>query len=160
MTQPTLDLGDIAKLAVALGITNADGNPNGKWFQKPFDYLKEIFSNDEQRSALLNLINQLLNVGSECSQADAPPGDEWFEILRAQAEGIALNLVIEADQGDKVHIGLGVVAESDDPASTTKLHLPLFQVPKAGSVEHAEELFLLGKENGQIVFSTNIDIAP
>ena len=148
----SVDLGDLAGIATAIGLLD-DGSPNGDWFEHPDQYLKTILSDDEQRAALLETVDDLL--GGEENTTDAA-GRTWVPLF---ANGpVAVSVVVaEADDGRAVHIGVGVrVRKPAAPGSAgvqVDGFLPLFAA--RGSAPVANPM-LLGTTDGIVDVSLSV----
>ena len=74
----TVDLGDLTGLGTALGLFDSGGAPRNGWFADPARYLKTMLTDDEQRQALLDTVDELIG-GSESTQDDQ--GRTWLPVF-------------------------------------------------------------------------------
>jgi hypothetical protein len=149
------DLGDVERLARAIGLIRSNGSFNDDWLANPGDYLASVLSDDAQRLALLGLIDDLLGGGTRTTDA---LGQIWLPLFESSDPPVAFHAVIDDRATDHVRVGLGVKLTSQAPASATSLHLPLF---KAGRGTHSvSNPELLGQSGGAINFVCDITVDP
>ncbi len=157
MTFAASDLGDIERLARAIGLVDEGGGFNNDWLSNPGDYLASVISSDTQREALLGVVDDLLGGGP--AETD-PSGRIWLPLFESTDPPVVFFAVVDESASDQVRLGLGVKLTSHNPNSTTQLHLPLF---KAGRGNNAvADPILLGAPGGVITFLSEItvDTAP
>ena len=155
MSFSSSDLGDIEKIARAIGLVRSDGSFNDDWLANPGDYLGSVMSDDNQRLSLLAFVDDLL--GGSTRQTDAQ-GQIWLPLFESTDPPVAFFVVVDDRAANHVRIGLGVKLTSQNPASTTSLHLPLF---KTGRGNHAvTNPVLLGQSGGAINFTCEITVDP
>jgi hypothetical protein len=157
MTMTTADLGVLGELATAIGLFE-DGAPNSDWFGRPDHYLARMLSDDDQRTALVAFVDEVLG-GQD--RTTAPGGTTWLPVvsLRRPADPVDLDVcvTIADDDGAPVRLGLGLSARTTDPvASRTTIEVPLFQVD--GNGVHVSEPFLLGQPGGRIRLATTVTV--
>ena len=164
----TSDLGVLGQLAEALGLFVA-GSPNGDWFAKPQDYLKTLLSNEKQRHALMQFIDDALG-GEERHTVD---NIVWLPLvtvpLPAPGGGagesfgsLSVSITVDEMQDDGLHLGLGLQFHTNAPASDTTLAIPLFRAARQGAGTLGPTV-LLGTEGGRIRIASHVtltDAAP
>jgi hypothetical protein len=147
----TADLGDLAGLAVALGLLDSDEQPRADWFADPVPYLKTMLTNADQRQALLDTLDDLLG-GSEVTRDDA--GRSWLPVFGNGP--VAVSVVVD-DSRPVVHVGLGarvvVVPTAGGVGLDVEAYVPLFA---AG----AGNALLLGQEDATVEVSLGVDLPP
>ena len=77
MSMTTGDLGVLGSLATAIGLFE-DGSPNSDWFGRPDHYLARMLSDDLQRTALVEFVDEVL--GGE-DRTTAPGGTTWLPVV-------------------------------------------------------------------------------
>src|SRR5260370_1236245 len=87
----------------AIGLLHGDGSLNSHWFSQPLDNLGKIFSNADQRSAFLDLLDQLLPPQNPPGLAS---GEKWHPLLGDQAQGNVYLTVADVG-GGRIVIGGG-----------------------------------------------------
>ena len=118
---------ELQSLVTALGLVDADGRVNGRWFEHPFDYLSTILSDSHQRAALLALIETVL---PPADQAPAT-GASWHPLLDPTNLG-NIYLTVEGDV-----IGIAAAIDTPDgitPRARASLRMALVDV-STGTVE-------------------------
>ncbi|MFT3666668.1 DUF6603 domain-containing protein [Piscinibacter sp.] len=148
------DLGVLGNLAKALGLFDANGNPNQGWFAHPEDSLKNMLADPAQRAALIAFVDEAMGGAERSSEG----GLTWLPIVEIDDPPLALAVTIDEGRSDGLHIGLGLRVSTTDPASTTTLALPLFRAHKQGGPAVAQPL-LLGSAGGRIRVATAVTIA-
>jgi hypothetical protein len=154
MTMTGADLGVLGNLAEAIGLFD-DGAPNSDWFGRPDHYLAQMLSDDGQRTALVEFVDDVL--GGE-DRATAPGGTTWLPVVSLRPPDDPLYLDVCVTIGDQpaadgtpqpVRIGLGLAVRTTTPVVTrTTLEIPLFQVDGNGVTVSTP--FLLGQVGGRI----------
>ena len=153
MTLAADDLGVLGNLGTALGLFDAAGTPNEDWFQDPEDYLGSVLAEDAQREALLAFVDEALG-GAE---RDVDPyGVTWLPIVEVGDSGLTVSATV-AETSAGIDVGLGLVARTTDPVSTTTLSMPLFRARRADGPPVTTPL-LLGTASGRIRIATAITI--
>lgn len=157
MSLSTADLGVLGSLATAIGLF-ADGSPNSDWFGRPDHYLARMLSDDTQREALVEFVDEVL--GGE-DRSTAPGGATWLPIvsLRRPADPLDLDVCVTIADEDAtpVRLGLGLSVRTTDPvASRTTIEVPLFQVDGNGAT--VTEPFLLGQPGGRLRLATTVTV--
>ncbi|WP_256841170.1 DUF6603 domain-containing protein [Ornithinimicrobium cryptoxanthini] len=173
MTIAESGLESFAQLTRALGITTTSGGPNAKWFQDPVGGttenptgLKTILANDDQREALVQFVDEVLGP----PEADQREETTWLPLFRNPDPELTIYAVLTPVTG-AVQLGIGVAHSSGDlsPRVTTRLHAPLFRVPRdtatlpSDSATSLPSWLLLGREAGRVaieVDATFTDDAP
>jgi hypothetical protein len=147
----TADLGDLTGLGVALGLLEPGGNPRSGWFADPASYLKTMLTDDDQRQALLDTLDDLLG-GSEVTRDDA--GRSWLPVF--EHDPVSVSVVLD-DSRPAVHVGLGVrVAVVPAPGEVgldVTAYAPLFAAGAASAL-------LLGHEGATVEVSLGLDLPP
>ena len=146
------DLGDVAQLARAIGLVKANGEFNDDWLSNPGDYLSSVISDDGQREAFLGVVDDRLGSGS--AETDAS-GRIWLPLFESNDPPVAFFAVVDASASDHVRLGLGVRLTSQNPVSSTRLHLPLFKTGRNGA---SVDPILLGTRDGVISFASDITV--
>ena len=124
MTLAASDLGLLGRLAQALGLFGADGQPNPDWFAHPEDSLKNVLAAEPQRRALLAFIDEALG-GSERTEIG---GITWLPLIEVKDEpAFTLSLTVDERPADGLHVGVGLTVRTGTPASSTSLAVPLFR---------------------------------
>lgn len=165
MTIAESDLASFAQLTRALGITTTSG-PNSTWFQDPVGGssqnptgLKTILANDDQREALVGFVDEVLG------PPDADQRDEtttWLPLFRNADPELTIYAVLAPVAG-AVHLGVGLAHSTGDvsPHVTTRIHAPLFRVPRGtgalpnDSAASLPNWLLLGREAGRVVIEVD-----
>ncbi|HEU4758278.1 MAG TPA: hypothetical protein VFS72_16520, partial [Agromyces sp.] len=147
------DLGDLARIATALGLVR-DGSPNDDWFAEPDRFLAQVLSDPQQRDALVGTLDDLLGGG------DAAAGGARTRVPILERGAVALDLVIDVvDGGSRVHLGLGVrvrrTADADSAGVRIEAYVPLFAAD--GSEQVASPL-LLGAVDGTIELELAVEL--
>jgi hypothetical protein len=89
-------------LATALGIANSGGDLQTDWFANPLSSLETVLSDDDQRAALLDLLDREVPAAT---LSDIPAGEQWHPLLPDNDRG-NLYLTMTPD-GAGVRVGLG-----------------------------------------------------
>ena len=143
-------------LAKALGILDNTGNPNDKWFADPIGDapdahgLKQIMSDDNQRNALISFVDEVLGA----PERELRDGATWVPLFRETSPAVTIYAVIKPVSG-AVNLGIGVEHSMSGSAPTvsTRLHVPLFRVPRGGDFVQEGSVppwLLLGRLDGRI----------
>ena len=158
------DLGVLGNLAGAIGLFD-DGSPNSDWFGRPDHYLAQMLSDDDQRTALIAFVDEVL--GGE-DRTTAPGGTTWLPVvsLRPPDDPMHLDVCVTLDHETPsggtprpIRIGLGLAVQTTTPAVTrTTLEIPLFQVDGNGVT--ASTPFLLGQVGGRIRIGATVVVGP
>lgn len=146
----TGDLGSVTGLATALGVL-VDGNPRPDWFADPARYLRTMLTDDAQRTALVDAVDELLG-GTEVAR-DAT-GRTWLPVF----ENAPLSVyVVLDDSRTQVHIGLGARVSHTPPAGEVgvdvEAYVPLF-------VAGGSNALLLGAQDASVEVSLAVDLPP
>ena len=153
----SLDLGDLATLATAIGLIDDDGDPVDTWFSDPGRHLSRMLANPVQRQALVTVVNELLG-GAEATTDAA--GVAWLPLVEA-GDGVFQLLVTlqEAGGGATVRVGVGarVRASADGVTCEVDVHVPLFAA--SGTVPVTDPL-LLGKPGAPIDIALRLRLPP
>jgi hypothetical protein len=153
----SLDLGDLANLATAIGLIDGDGNPVDSWFADPGRHLSRVLANPVQRTALVELVDELLG-GSEAATDAA--GVTWLPLVEVGGATFRLFVTLqEVGGGAAVRVGVGVRARvaADDLSAEIDAHVPLFLA--AGSAPVSDPL-LLGKPGAPIEAALRLRLPP
>src|SRR5260370_10978076 len=112
----------------AIGLLHGDGSLNSHWFSQPLDNLGKIFSNADQRSAFLDLLDQLLPPQNPPGLAS---GEKWHPLLGDQAQGNVYLTVADVG-GGRIVIGGGgefhASPASGTPSAALRARLPLISL--------------------------------
>ena len=156
MTITGENLGVLGNLAEAVGILD-DGTANSDWFGRPDHYLARMLSDDDQRTALVAFVDEVLGGADRTTVG----GTTWLPVVSLRPPDDPLHLdvcVTLADEDARpIRIGLGLEVRTVQPVATrTTLEIPLFQVDGNGAT--VTEPFLLGREGGRIRIATSVDV--
>ncbi|GAA3601684.1 hypothetical protein GCM10022199_01540 [Marihabitans asiaticum] len=135
MTLAESDLGDLAALTRAIGLTDDTGN-NAAWFTDPVGGsaenptgLKTMLSNDDQRDALVDFVDATLGPPERHAEGEAT----WVPLFFSGDPNVTIYAVLTPVAGA---VRLGVAAEfahgDGEPSVSGSVHVPLFQVPREG----------------------------
>lgn len=133
MTLAESDLGDVASLTRAIGLTNGAGT-NAAWFGDPVGGttanptgLKTILANDEQRDALVEFVDAALGPPQAHASGDAT----WLPLFRSTDPNLTVYAVLTPVTG-AVQVGVAVEFGAGEtlPRVTGSVHVPIFQVPR------------------------------
>ena len=87
-TTADASLGELADLAVALGLAAPDGSFNSDWLTRPGDFLGSILANDDQRRALLDFVAHILDSGPLATDAPGQPKPPVGRIIPGAAANV------------------------------------------------------------------------
>ena len=76
----SLDLGDLATLASALGLLDDGGNLAPDWFSRPGYYLTQVLREAHQRESLVTFAGDLLGGGQPVADSQ---GRQWLPVAHA-----------------------------------------------------------------------------
>jgi hypothetical protein len=147
------DLGDVEQLAHAIGLVT-DSGFNDDWLSRPGHYLSSILAEDDQREALLEIVDELL--GGSTRETDAR-GQIWLPLFESQSPPVSFFAVVDDQPTDHIRIGLGFKVRSQSPEAAASLHLPLFMAARAG--HSVANPILLGQAGGTIDFTCDITVS-
>ena len=99
----SVDLGGVDRLAAALGLVD-DGGLVGDWFSRPGDYLSSVLSDDEQRTALLEFVDEILG---DATQKTDDEGWAWVPVVDVEEGALTVSVVVE-ELPAAVHVGVGL----------------------------------------------------
>ena len=153
----SVDLGDLAGLATAIGLLDADGNPVDSWFADPGTHLSRVLANPVQRHALVSFVDELLG-GAEATTDEN--GVSWLPLVEAVDGAFRLFVTLqEAGGGATIRIGAGVRVRvaADGVECDVDAHVPLFAA--SGTVVAADPL-LLGKVGAPVDVSLRLRLPP
>ena len=154
----SVDLGDLAGLATAVGLLDDSGNPAESWFRDPGAHLSNVLSNPVQRNALVEFVDDLL--GGEEATTDED-GVSWLPIVEVDNGTFRLFITVqEAGGGATIRIGAGVkvrVRASGGVDCDVDAHVPLFAASGTSTVS---DPLLLGKPGAPIVVSFALRFPP
>ena len=151
MSMVSDDLGVLGDLAIALGLFDEDGDPNPAWFSSPDESLTSMMANDVQREALISFVDEVL--GGADRDTDAS-GTVWLPIV--EVDGLTVSVTI-AETSAGIDLGIGLVARTTDPTSTSTLAVPFFRAHRTDGPAVPNPM-LLGSADGTIRASTSITI--
>ena len=152
MTVSAADLGDVERLARAIGLLQ-DGGFNDDWLSNPARYLGFVLSDDGQRAALLAAVDDLLGGGDRETDAQ---GLVWLPLFERDDPALAFAAVIDERAADHVAIGVGVKLSAEAPHAAMRLHIPLFKAARGNTA--IDEPILLGRAGGRITFACDITV--
>ena len=142
----SLDLGDLATLATAIGLVDANGPVDG-WFADPGRHLSRVLANPVQRQALVELVDDLL--GGSDATTDAQ-GVSWLPLVDVDGGAFRLFATLQETTGGatvRVGVGVRVRVEAGGVACEVDAHVPLFAA--SGTVPVTDPL-LLGKPGAPV----------
>jgi hypothetical protein len=116
--------------AKIIGLSDDQGFPSPNWISDPFKPLTQILSNDQQRQALQDLLDQLWPPQNPTGVAD---NEKWHPILGPQTAG---NLYLTVANGSRP-LTIGVAGEAHSagsPGAALRARLPLVTID-AGAVK-------------------------
>ncbi|MFZ0157657.1 MAG: hypothetical protein WAL50_01395, partial [Kineosporiaceae bacterium] len=126
----SLDLGDLAGLATALGLVD-DGDLVPDWFARPGDFLSRILRDQQQREALVEFVDEML--GGDESSTDSL-GRQWLPLVSVDGGTFTAYAVLET-AGGRVVIGAGArvgVTSASGVRCEVQALVPLFAQPLTG----------------------------
>ena len=127
----SLDLGDLATLASALGLLNDRGNLAPDWFSQPGHYLTQVLREAHQRESLVTFAGDLLGGGQPVADSQ---GRQWLPVAHAGGSVFTVYAVIGPD-GPVIEAGAGArldVTSAGGVRCQAEVHVPLFGQPTAG----------------------------
>ena len=151
------ELDAFQSLGQALGILDAQGDPNDQWFQDPVGQagnpngLQDILSDDRQRDALLAFADDVLGAPDRTTR----DGATWVPLFSEQSPKITIFAVIKPVAG-AVNIGIGFEhsMNASAPSVSTRVHVPLFRAQRGGTpLSNSGSVppwLLLGRPDGRI----------
>ncbi len=150
------ELGALHSLAGALGLLDANGQPNPNWLRDPLASLRRMLADDAQREALLAFVDEALG-GGERRIDDH--GAVWLPLVELHDPALTLFATVDA-QADEVRIGFALEARTAAPASRSQLYMPLFRAAR-GSGTTADPLWL-GRPGARMRLNAQVtvDAAP
>lgn len=152
-------LGSFGQLSRAIGLTTGSGT-NSAWFNDPMGGpsnphgLKHLLSDDDQRGALLDFVDEVLGP----PDGRTTGGTRWVPLFHESAPSVTISAVVtDPDDGGPVAVGIGLEhsTASATPGVTTRVHVPIAEVPGSGTDtrppagEHPRWL-LLGRAGGRV----------
>ena len=152
MTVSAADLGDVERLARAIGLLRDDGF-NEDWLSNPARYLGSVLSDDAQRAALLGAVDDLLGGGDRETDAQ---GLIWLPLFERDDPALAFAAVVDERATDYIAIGIGVKLSGEAPHAAMRLHIPLFKAAR-GNTSIANPI-LLGHAGGSIAFACDVTV--
>ena len=93
---------EVVDLGRAVGLLDADGDLDTSWFDAPLTRTAQVFGDDEQRDALLDLLDGVLD---EDPGARPRPGERWFALLPMGGIG-NLYLTVDDSIEGRTRVGL------------------------------------------------------
>jgi len=156
-TTADASLGELADLAVALGLAAPDGSFNSDWLTRPGDFLGSILANDDQRRALLDFVAHILDSGPLATDA---LGRTFAPVATAgggTTPSVRIGVVLDDRADDHIGIGLGVHVEVPDPHLVLDASVPLFRSAR-GSAPVEDNIFL-GQPGADITVAAQLQLA-
>ena len=150
------DLGVLADLAEALGLTN-DGAFEAEWLSDPGKHLGAMLANQRQRDALIAFVDEVLG-GAQ--RSTGPDGSTWLPIAQASNPAVTVYAVFDDRAADSVAIGVGVRVVSTAPAASLSAHVPLFRAAKQGHTVASPVLLGTAAARGTLSIDITTDAAP
>ncbi|CCK31826.1 hypothetical protein BN159_7447 [Streptomyces davaonensis JCM 4913] len=151
----SLDLGDLAVLAKALGLLRADGQPEPSWFADPGRHLSRLLANPVQRGALVEFVDELLG-GPDATTDDG--GRAWLPLVDVEDGTFQLFATLqETRDGAAVRVGAGVRVgvSSGGVDCRIEAHAPLFLA--AGTAPVADPV-LIGSADAPVEISLRVGL--
>ena len=146
----TVDLGSITGLATALGLLT-DGNPRPDWFADPARYLGTMLTDDAQRTALVDTVDELLG-GTDVARDEA--GRTWLPVF--ENPPLSVYVVLD-DSRPEVHVGVGArvgwVPAAGEVGLDVEAYVPLFAAGGSSAL-------LLGEQDATVEVSLAVDLPP
>jgi hypothetical protein len=102
-------LTEVVDLGRAVGLLDGDGDLDTSWFDAPLSRTAEVFGDDTQRSALLDLLDGLLG---QDPGARPRPGERWYAILPPGGIG---NVYLTVDDSAAGRTRVGVAGALHGP---------------------------------------------
>ncbi|HZC25839.1 MAG TPA: hypothetical protein VE287_02375, partial [Actinopolymorphaceae bacterium] len=145
MTVNAESLGTFGQLAKAIGLLDANGQPNTSWFADPVGAdgadgaggaggnqhgLRHVLADDDQRAALLDFVDDVLGPPDRSERA----GETWVPLFTGSDPHVTVFAVVGVEVGG---VRLGVAMEhttaGDLPRVATRVHVPLVQFERRGT---------------------------
>ncbi len=145
------DLGVLGNLGKALGLFDADGNPDSGWLADPGASLQTMLANPAQRNALIAFVDEAMG-GADRTTED---GVTWLPIVQLDDPPLTVAITVDERPAEGLHIGLGLRFATIGPDSATTLAIPLFRAQKQGGPAVSNAL-LLGSPGGRIRIGSRI----
>ena len=129
-------LGTFANLARALGILGAT-KTNDAWFGDPLggsltnpNGLKTVLADDVQRQSLIDFVDEVLGPPEE-HQVDH---QQWVPLFRETTPDVVVYAVLEpVDSAVRIGVAAEYATGATAPFARVSVHVPIFQVPRAGA---------------------------
>lgn len=142
--------GAVLNAGKAVGLLGPDGNVDAAWFQEPADRIGAILTDDGQRQAFLDLLDDLIPGEAVAGQS---PGEEWHPLLGDNPHG-NLYLTVKPASDDGVIVGLAgdfrPAGPNTKPSASISAQMPLALVSSSG-VEA-----IAGKDGGPLAFNVRV----
>ena len=151
----SLDLGDLATLASALGLLDDGGNLAPDWFSRPGYYLTQVLREAHQRESLVTFAGDLLGGGQPVADSQ---GRQWLPVAHAGGSAFTVYAVIGPD-GPVIETGAGVrldVTSAGGVRCQAEVHVPLFGQPTAGGAATV----LIGSAAGTVDVTLELTLPP
>jgi large repetitive protein len=153
MTVTAEDFGVLGNLATAIGLLDADGDPNPGWLGDPAESLSTMLADESQREALIGFVDEAM--GGADRETD-PSGATWLPLIALEDPDLTVAITIDDSPADHVTIGIGVKFTTANPASRSSASVPLFKAAKLG--KSVATPFVLGQPGGRLRFDTRITV--
>ena len=147
------NLGVLGNLATAIGLLDADGDPNPSWFGDPAESLSTMLADEGQREALIGFVDDAM--GGADRETD-PSGAIWLPIVTLEDPNLTVAITIDDSPANHVVIGVGIAFSTTNPGSRSSASAPLFKAAKRG--KSVSTPFVLGQAGGRLRFDTRITI--
>lgn len=145
------DLGVLGNLGKALGLFDAEGNPDSDWLADPVASLKTMLANPAQRAALIAFVDEAMGGADRTTEN----GVVWLPVVQLDDPPLTVAITVDDRPGDGLHIGVGLRFATTGPDSATTLAIPLFRAHKQGGPTVSNAL-LLGSPGGRIRIGSRI----
>lgn len=151
----------MSDLLSAIGLVTPTGDFNGDWLGEPEKYLKTILADQNQREALLDLVESLRGGSTERDAENRQWIELFSEDLSSKDARIEFFLVVDDQPTNEVHLFLGVRFKTKPPTqSTSSLMFPAFRARKKESeVPPPLSPELVGESGGHIALTSEITIS-
>jgi large repetitive protein len=134
---PTLDP-EISDLGLALGLlTDGSGGPelDSDWFANPGEHLSGALGDADRRAALVRFVDTVLGEG-EHTEAGGVTYLHLFDLRQLAGDSTLPDLTVQVSLDDRpaayVEVGLAAKLQTDAPATSTTVVVPLYRAAKDG----------------------------
>ncbi len=149
----SLDLGDLATLASALGLLDDRGNLAPDWFSRPGHYLTQVLREAHQRQSLVTFAGDLLGGGQPVAD---DKGRQWLPVAHT-GDGVFTVYAVIGPDGPVIEAGIGArldVTSAGGVRCQAEVHVPLFGQPAGGGAATV----LIGSAPGAVDISLELTL--